>query len=236
MDLLYPVRKGSAWKYNELRYSLRSASENMPHDRVIIAGYRPAFIHGVAHVAAEDPHQDRQRNIQSKILKALRSGEVGEVFALMCDDIYILAPWTCNAIRQVGKLSDRVIKAKRTRPPSDQWRRDLVATMDLIKEMGLSDSLDYGTHHPVVMERDKAIETLVHIAARKRPVCMVHAYVAMHGADVVKGFNSKVEKWRGEPTLPVLSTGPEAERSSGFRKWITSRFPAACRYEGGERL
>jgi hypothetical protein len=232
MDLLYVVATSSAWNHNELRYSLRSVCENMPHDRVVITGYKPPWVKGVSHVPGNDTHQLRQVNIQSKLLRALKSGKVGPLFCLMCDDLYILQPWTCNAIRYCGKLRSRVERIKRLRSKGDQWRRDLENTVALLSDMGLSDPLDFGTHHPVVLDRDKFIEALELCARMPSPVDSVAVYVAMHGAEVVASRNSKVMKWKAPPISAVLSTSPDAEKSIGFQRWIASRFPTRCRYEG----
>jgi hypothetical protein len=231
MDLLYVVASASAWNHNELRYSLRSACENMPHDRVVITGHKPAWIKGVSHVPGLDPHKDRQRNIQGKLLAALKSGKVGETFTLMCDDLYILQPWTRNEIRYCGKLKPRVERIKRQRSKGDQWRRDMENTVAILADFGLNDPLDFGTHQPVVLERDKFIEALEICADLPSPVDSVAVYVAMHGAQLIAGKNSKVMKWKGPPSTPVFSTSPDAEKNPGFQKWIARRFPKRSRYE-----
>jgi hypothetical protein len=106
MDILYILANRSATNYRELRYSLRSVCQNMDHGKVIIVGGLPAWCQGVEHVDGRDDHGNRAINIQRKTLAALKSGKVGETFAMFCDDIYLVEPWTCNAIRYLGPMLD----------------------------------------------------------------------------------------------------------------------------------
>lgn len=231
MNVLYVVGKGSPWDHNEFRYSLRSVARNFPHDKVIVSGHCPSWVKDVTVIPGTDKPNDRVKNVQRKLLKALESGEVGERFALFNDDFYILQPWTSNAIRYVGQLLNRVHRARNTRPPNESWRRALEATFKLCQDFGLEDPLDFGAHHPCCMERDKAIEVVRYSLSLPVAVDVNTLYCLFHGAEVERTINAKSYKWKGPPTGPVFSTCPDVERLPVFRKWIDGVFPDPCRYE-----
>lgn len=232
MDVLYVVGKGSSWDHNELRFSLRSVARNFPHDRVIVSGHCPLWLSKeVVRLHYNDPGRERGRNSLSKALWALESGKVGERFALFCDDFYILKPWTCDAMRYVGHLKDRVKKARSTRPAGEQWRKMIEATMKTCEAMGLPDPLDFGAHHPFVMERDKATEALRHSLSLPVAVDVNTLYCAMFGGDVMKVKQAKLPTWSGPPQGEVYSSKPEIERLKAFRNWVGSEFPDPCPYE-----
>jgi hypothetical protein len=231
VDLVYVVGSSSMWAHNELRYSLRSVARNMPHDRVIISGHLPKWCRGVEHVHGLDRSTDRVKNAQTKLLAALESGKVGDRFALMNDDFYILQPWSCDAIRYVGSLAGRHRNLLAERKPGDPYLRAIGATLQACRDMGWSNPLNCSTHHPVIMQRDKAIETVRFSLSLPVHLELGSIYVAMHGADVIKSPNSKLQKWKGIPTSPVFSSSPSVEQNAKFRKWIASEFPERCPYE-----
>ena len=76
MDVLYVVGTVSPNRHNELRYSLRSVARNFPHDRVIVAGHCPSWLTGASCVPGKDTPANKNRGIQTKLLKALESGKV----------------------------------------------------------------------------------------------------------------------------------------------------------------
>ena len=231
MDVLYVVGTVSICRHNELRYSLRSVARNFPHDRVIVAGHCPSWLQGTSCVPGKDTPRNRHKGIQGKILKALESGKVGERFALFCDDFYILQPWTSDDMRYVGKLKERVRKAKSTRSPNDPWRKAIEATLAVCADMGLDDPLDFGSHHPFVMERDKAIKALRFSLDLPVQVDINTLYCAMFGGDVEFVANAKGRRWKSPPSRAVYSSGPEVERCKHFWAWLEAEFPDPCRYE-----
>lgn len=230
MDLLYVVGDHSAWEHNELRYSMRSVCANMPHDRVIVSGHKPTWLQGVEHVPGKDDKGSAARNAQTKALAALKSGLVGDRFKLMSDDLFILQPWVDDRIRASGKFSDRILRIRRTHGIYDPWRLSMNATLKACRELGV-DPVDCEMHHPVPMERDKAIATLQRSLSRTVQVGIGTLYVAMHGAETVPAKNAKSMKWKGAPTSAVFSSSPHVERHLDFREWIHGLFPEPCRYE-----
>jgi hypothetical protein len=96
MDLLYVLGRGSTWKDNELRYSLRSVHRHVRGlDRVVVVGHRPPWLRGVHHVSHGDPYQCKERNIMEKIVVGCRFPGLSRRFLFANDDHFALAP--CDA-------------------------------------------------------------------------------------------------------------------------------------------
>src|SRR5689334_9814543 len=92
MDVIYPYKRSPG--DFELRYSLRSL-ENVPHDRVIIAGDFPSCISDRVTVVRNPRHDaDRYISSTSNILAAMERADVSDNFIVMNDDIFVLKPWT----------------------------------------------------------------------------------------------------------------------------------------------
>ena len=223
--VLYITNKGSEIP---LRYSLRTL-HNIEHHNVVVSGYLPSYVQNVKHVPGEDDTALRDINIQRKILAGLKCRSTKNEVVLMCDDIYLLAPYTDPRTRYKGLLKDR-IAAIQKRPETDEFRRTMEATLRCLDAMGVVDALDFGCHHPVYMDRKKAIETVEFSLSRELPVCITTLYQYMHGTEVVKGFQAKGLNWNGSIKGSVYSSSEHIEKNYGFKEYMTMNLPVG-KYE-----
>ena len=222
---IYITNKGSEVP---LRYSLRTL-HNIEHSNVVISGHLPAYVQNVKHVPGEDDTALRDINIQRKILAGLKCRSTKSQVVMMCDDIYLLAPYTDPRTRYKGLLKDR-IAAIQKRPETDEFRRTMEATLRCLDAMGVVDALDFGCHHPVYMDRKKAIETVEFSLSRELPVCITTLYQYMHGTEVVKGFQAKGLNWNGSIKGSVYSSSEHIEKNYGFKEYMTMNLPVG-KYE-----
>lgn len=213
---LYITNEGAA---TPLRYSLRSVAEFLPHDNVVISGFMPDYVKGVVHVPGEDETALRDINIQRKFLAGLKSPHTHEEVILMCDDVYMMEPYTDKRTRYKGLLADRVESLKK-RPENDQFRLLMEATLRCLTAMGIDEPYDFGCHHPIYMDRDRAIEVVEFSLGREVPICVTTLYQYIYGTDVVKGKQAKGELWRGAVKDPVYSTSAHIEKNYGYKEYM----------------
>lgn len=92
LDLVYFV-KDSAYN-DELKYSLRSVEQNLPHRRLVIVGGKPANIAPDLSIPVKqkgDTKWDKVRNMMSLVAKDPR---ISNDFVLMNDDFFILSSFS----------------------------------------------------------------------------------------------------------------------------------------------
>ena len=213
---LYITNEGAA---TPLRYSLRSVAEFLPHDNVVISGFMPDYVKGVHHVPGKDETGLRDINIQRKFLAGLKSEHTHDEVVLMCDDVYLMQPFTEKRTRYKGLLKDRIASLE-TRPENDQFRLLMEATLRCCEAMGIDEPLDFGCHHPIFMDREKAIEVVEFSLGREVPICVTTLYQYMNATQVIKGQQAKGEVWRGSAKGPVYSTSAHIEKNYGFKEYM----------------
>lgn len=227
MDLIYPVGGRSSWNREELRYSIRSACQHLSVDRVIVSGDAPAWFTGTRVPGKDDG--PKVRNVLRKIRAALEVS--GPRVVLLCDDVYLLRPpdlrWGYK-----GLLSRAVDRMRRTRPAADGFLRSSIATLELLREMGIPEPLDFSTHRPWAMDREQAVETVDLCLHLPFAVDFQPLHWAIHGGAVQRATQAKRRSWKGVPTGDIFSSGDGCERDPRFREWCAATWPVPCRWEG----
>lgn len=93
MDLVYILGSGSLSNNEEIRYSIRSAEQNILDLRnIYIIGEDPKFLKDIIHVPAHDSSIYKYINAYHKIKLACSIPELSDEFLLMNDDFFILEP------------------------------------------------------------------------------------------------------------------------------------------------
>jgi len=149
MDLVYICRDG---ENEELRYSIRSAVKNLPHDKIWVVGGKPDWYTG-NHIQV---NQTRSKYVNARNnLKAVCSEEgISDSFILMNDDFYII-----NKVRSVpymysGTLDDKIENREGTFN-GNSYTTLLRETLGYLSRKKKSLILDYELHVPMVMEKKK---------------------------------------------------------------------------------
>lgn len=149
MDLVYICRDG---ENEELRYSIRSAVKNLPHDKIWVVGGKPDWYTG----NYIEVNQTRSKYVNARNnLKAVCSEEgISDSFVLMNDDFYII-----NKVRSVpymysGTLDDK-IENREGIFNGNSYTTLLKQTLGYLSRKKKSLILDYELHVPMVMEKKK---------------------------------------------------------------------------------
>ncbi len=91
-DIVYPLGKGSVWKNNELRYSLRSFEKFAIGIRnVYLVGEFPDWINGIINLPCKDG-PNKEINIANKIYTACLDPNLSDDFIFANDDHIITQP------------------------------------------------------------------------------------------------------------------------------------------------
>lgn len=217
MDFVYPISLASA-RGDELRWSCRSL-RNVAHDRVIFSGACPRWVTDQVHVMGVDFSHDRARNVQRKVLDALKV--CGPDVVVISDDMFILQPLEMVGMHYCGTLAERVSKARATRQEGDQWRLAMEATGETC---GM-DALDCGAHWPQRYDRDLLGAVLERSLAMPRCIDFACLYAATHRPVMRKVRQAKRPAWEvpGDE-VEVLSTHPHWERDPQYRAWAARRW------------
>lgn len=144
-DVIYPVRAGVG---EYLRYSLRSLA-NTPHGEVVLSGFAPSWSTCRQLKGTRDYNSfiDSSNNV----MRAMQDESLSDDVIWMMDDVYILRPMEEIPVLHRGEL-ERVIKSYGAGARS-RYLMNMQRTLDLLRELGISDPLCYELHVPLVVNR-----------------------------------------------------------------------------------
>lgn len=154
MDVVYICREG---ENEELRYSIRSVVENMPHDKVWVVGGKPSWYKG--NYIEVRQFKTKLANARANMDAIVASEEISEDFVLMNDDFFIMQPLQEIKYYYSGTLSNK-IEYFRKKHPRSVYTKLLLNSMKALRRHGIMRPLDYTLHVPMVMNRQKLKEVL----------------------------------------------------------------------------
>lgn len=143
MDLVYVCRDG---ENEELRYSIRSAIKNLPHDNIWLVGKKPEWYTGK--FINVDKFGDNYDKVREALRVVSKTDEISEEFVLMNDDFFIVKPIKNIPYFYTGTLNER-IAARR----SGGYSRLLMKTEKDLRDRKFKDALDYELHVPMLMTK-----------------------------------------------------------------------------------
>jgi hypothetical protein len=103
MDLVYICRDGDN---EELRYSIRSAVANLPHDNIWIVGGKPDWYTG--NFIRTKQNGLKFDNARNNLNTACRKYEISSDFVLMNDDFYFMDKIDKIEMFHGGRLIDKI--------------------------------------------------------------------------------------------------------------------------------
>jgi hypothetical protein len=147
MDLVWLCRGGPN---EELRYSIRSATQNLEHDNVWVAGDKPNWYSG-PFIKAEQIDGKKYDNVKRSLINVIMSDQVSDSFILMNDDFFILKPTDLDYYYS-GTLGERIKKIE-TKSPNALYANRLKDTMHQLQDAGIEQPLDYELHKPMKLDK-----------------------------------------------------------------------------------
>jgi hypothetical protein len=149
MDLVYICRDG---ENEELRYSIRSAVKNLPHDKIWVVGGKPDWYTG-NHISVNQT-KDKYQNAKENLKVITKSEEISESFILMNDDFYIINKVNTIPYMHAKTLDDK-IKSRDDQFSGNSYMNILRKTLHILSKKSTTPPLDYELHVPMVMEKKK---------------------------------------------------------------------------------
>lgn len=155
MDVVYLVKDTPT--NLELKYSLRSVEENLPHRKVWLIGGCPEFIdkRKVHHVyTQQDKKATKWNNTNHSLQLVCENDNISDDFILFNDDFFVMRP-----VRELGHIHDRTLQERindfSRRYPSSRYVERLKQTLITLRQHGINEPLNFELHLPMVFNKQK---------------------------------------------------------------------------------
>lgn len=147
MDVVYTLGTGSSWQDREILFSLRSLELVADVERVIIVGQKLPWLKDVVHIAGNDPHVCKERNIMEKVLKACKVA--GGPFMFMNDDHFALKQQLAASLPDwrggdLGTIGNRL-------RAGSHYRQALLNTDEVLRANG-HHTFNFDIHTPIIYD------------------------------------------------------------------------------------
>lgn len=225
-DLLYVVGPGTSG-HEELRYSLRSVTENLRHRKVWISGSIPDWVTSVETIDL-DPLPAKYDNIRQSLTCAIERTQLSDEFILMNDDHFVIEHIEGELPAfHLGPTADH-LKWLRSVGKRGEWLEACEATHDWLDTRNF-----YENHTPLLFSKT-ALSAVLRAYPAHRPVAPGLLYEAARaGKEGVLGPDAKVTNGSLERAngIPFISTVDWSFQTREVGHFIRSLFPRKCRYE-----
>lgn len=230
MHLVYIVRPG---QNEELRYSLRSAAENLPVESVTIVGDAPGWVTGVRRIPGNRYGRDKPRNVLDNVRILAAAGDLPDDVVVMNDDFYVLTPLTTIPVLYRGPLTRHIAECA---TPS-WWSLSLQRTLAWLQAQGHPAPLSYDLHVPLPISRERMREALDRLgdAFADNPPQWRTVYGNLAAVGGIQHRDQKVSvPTRQLPGGPFVSTDDGAFYV-GLQSTLRGRFPHPSQFEARKR-
>jgi hypothetical protein len=223
MDVVYVVGQsvGSGSITDELRYSLRSL-RNLPHDRVIVAGWKPDWLSGVIHVPTVQ-RGNKWQNALTNLEAALP--HVSGRFVLMNDDFFIL-----EKQRRMPVLH-RESWGPTNPPRRTQYQQAKANVRKVLAAEGIIEVTSYELHVPMVYDRERLERMLGMVDLKLIAGYQRTLYGNLYSVGGTFMKDCKITANRLEPDGPFVSTSERTFKTGRVGQVIREMFPTASEYE-----
>lgn len=226
-DVIYILKEGSG--FEELRYSLRSIEANMTHGDVWFYGGVPrGFVpdHAVRFHQRGLTKWDR---VASTLKAICKDENVPARFWLFNDDFYIMQRMTSTKAIYNESLRCHYESVEKKHGGRTGYSRALRYCEQQLKAKDLP-TLDYALHVPMLIDKDKALETLEAFPDCPMFRSLYGNYNRLEGvqmADVkIYDLNKQMD-----PETAFLSTSDKSFNFGEVGKQLRDIFPEPCKYE-----
>jgi hypothetical protein len=139
----------------------------MPHENIVVVGGKPDWYTGRFIPVDSGSSTNKYENTKNNIRQIVASPDISNDFVLMNDDFYVLKPIDQLQYYHNGLLSDKIAEFVRYTTWST-YTNVLTRTMSVLNNLGFQDPLDYTLHIPMMFNKQKLAEVLVHPIASIR--------------------------------------------------------------------
>jgi hypothetical protein len=152
IDVVYVLGKGSNWRNNEIRFSLRAIEKNLKGVRKIwIIGEDPGFLKGVNHISHPDEFTNNaDGNIIRKVLRACQEEDLTENFLFINDDHLVMKPVRAENIPAFHKGD--MTTFDKAFFEVNFWRGRLFRTKNILVQKGYT-AYNFDCHVPIIFNK-----------------------------------------------------------------------------------
>lgn len=227
MDIVCPL--GMSAVNEDLRYSLRSLEENVPHHDVWVIGAVPSWFHGKWIFAPQGP--DRWKNTSNYLRLACDDDRISDPFLYTNDDFFALRAYAGTAWNK-GPL-DAYLDVNRRSVP---YRSGALHAYQVLTEMGIENPISFELHIPMVVTKDAMSRAIQMLRDRH----LNEAYKRSIAGALMNGETAtRTDVKVGPDYVPAaaddwISTTDGVFARGSLGVWLRSRFPIPSRYESKE--
>lgn len=228
-DVIYILKESGPAE--ELRYSLRSIEANMSHGDVWFYGGTPrGFVPDHA-VKFNQVGLTKWEKVRSTLLAICNNPDVPARFWLFNDDFYVMQRMNSTKAPYNKTLREHYEHVERKHGGFTAYSKALRYCEKVLLEKGLT-TYDYAVHIPILIDKDKALETL-----KAFPDCPMFRSLygnynkldGVHHADVK--ISDLGKKFKAETDF--LSTSNKSFKFGEVGEQLRNTFPEPCKYEAG---
>ena len=229
-DIVYILKNDV--KPEELRYSLRSVCKNFPYRKIWFYGGKPEGIEPDEMVEVVQTGSNKWQRVNSTLRLICRNDKITEDFWLFNDDFFIMQQVNDFDPMYAGTLEERVERIRaRHGGRTTAYARQLRDTARILANNGC-DTYDYALHVPMLINREKALLTLM-----KFDNCpMFRSLYGNHhriGGTRIKDVKIQDQDKVPEGNAVLLSSNDKSFSEGKIGKYIRNQFPVKCKYENG---
>lgn len=234
VDIIIPLKRSMI--NEELRYTLRSICENVPHNKVWLSGYRIDWAsHELGAVEVSVPMGSKYMKTANNILRACKDDRVADDFLLFNDDFFVMKPMNDFKNMHRGKLIDHITRLE-NEGIVKAYYQGMKRTYEILQEMGFKEPLNYSLHIPMIMNKQKWLEMwreLLKINLERKPVHLRTFYGNYFKVGGRKMDDVKIANFEDEPTgkEAFLSSNDHSFVQGKMGEYVRERFPERCKYE-----
>lgn len=242
--IVIPVKRGA--RNDELRWTLRSIEAHIPHDRLMLVGYKPPWVRHVEQVPVPQRYGDKHENVLANLKAALRVLK-GEPFQWWNDDMYALHPVDQVPVLHRG-LWRTFAKTYAERHPASKYTHIQNRTTTLMEKWGVPGRWkSYEVHAPMLYDDPALLADILQRAyedgatmrdTRNRPA-RIFAWRSLYGNVARVGGTRITDPKVYNDTAPkdgqVWLSTVENHIGPALRQFLDRTFPEPSRYETGRR-
>jgi len=228
---------------NELLYAVRSWEKSIHGVRIVIVGDLPPWAgKELGHIPHTPKSSNPQVDVAHKMMAAIASDLVPNVFVWSNDDIYTLCPVELADIITLKSHGPLASKGK----ANGLYHENSKRTLDALRKHGITSPDDFATHTPVMVEKGGLAKIIELFGCDKEGHLVYTLYANMwfrHLRPTIiynDGRGSIIASvYRSNPDLEIL------DKALATRKWVNNNdsgwkslapklaalFPDKCRFE-----
>lgn len=249
MDVVIPLGPHSKWKFNEVRYALRSIEKHSIEgfNNVYLIGERPGFFNygsggknQVFHIDYKpDPREAKELRIWRKVIRACQEENISDDFFFMNDDYFFLKDFNISNFPYFHKGNLRNFYFAKQTDIKSGYDRKAKRTLEVLDKLNLS-TWHYDIHCPNIVNKKKFLDCFqelrgfIELEARKPNGSLLinTTYLNWAAVSPLEAKDVKVESIKKLPTeTPLVFSIYDKAVDQDFKEFLLETYPKKLPFE-----